>query len=512
MKFKFNQTLVLTILIFVAGIFLRFWALPQRFVFGGDESYLIWEVWNLANGHLGLVGFEAGGVGGIKLLPYLVYFLAGPFLIFSGHPIFIEVVLSAFAAVRGVLFYLIGKTVFSERIGLLAALIYLISERVNIIDRKFFGATFLVLSSLLVFYFLAKILKEKQVKVLDLAILGSIIGLSFSGHYQAIFLVIGSLFFLWFIKKEPSIKNFGILAAAIFIWFVPLILFELRHNFQITKRFLALPAQAAQGTLFSGFTASAQYLEQQFLGIIFSPLYKIPLFDIFPIPIFWLGFLVIFGLLFFLLKIKNYSKFTPILTYFVFMIALAFVTLSFFQRPHYDIDPYYWFLIPIFVFILAILLDYLLIKPKTAILSLIFLGALTIYNLTNFFTQTIPDTYQTKNQVVTAILDDVKTKNLEKAVVRFDASEAGAFDYLFYYQAKNHQIDPAKIVLISRHELFQERQLLGGRKGPVTILSRNTTVNLRPDYIVALKDSDFKQFLQLSTFPPYSVYFNKSEI
>ncbi len=505
--FNLNQTIIFVTLIFLAGLLLRLWAIPERFVFGGDESYLIWEIWNLTNGHLSLVGFEVGGVGGIKLLPYLLYVLSGPFLIFSGHPLFVEVTLGLFGAVRGVLFYLIGKTVFNERIGLLAAGIYLASVRLNLIDRKFFGAAFLILSSLAVFYFLAKILKEKQIKVLDLAILGSIIGISFSAHYQSVFLFLGSIFFIIFIKKSKNLlKNLGILTLSTSVWFVPLILFELRHNFSITQRFLALTGETTQDWPFFSFLGSAQYLAQLFYGIIASIVYKIPLVDILQPFVFWLVFLSIFALIFFLINSKKDFQFRPFLIYFLFLITLGFFVLSFLQRPHYDIDPYYWFLIPIFVFSQALFLNWFLGKPAIRIFAILALAIFGIFNFKNLFTQNLSDTYSTKKQVVEKILDDAEAKHLNQMIVKFDSGEPPAFDYLFYYQVKKGKIDASKITLISRQELFQERVLLGGRLGPIKILNKTQGSQLEPDYIVAQANTNFPQFLKISEFPPYSIH------
>lgn len=502
-----KRTLILVTSILLVGIFLRFWALTDRFVFAGDESYLIWEVWNLAQGHLPLVGFEAGGVGGIKLTPYLLYFLSIPFTIFKGHPLFIEITLGLLGAIRGVLFYLIGRNIFNEKIGILAASIYLLSERVNIIDRKFFGATFLILSSLLVLYLLAKIYKEKNVRIRNLIILGSVIGLSFSTHYQAAFLFLGSFIFILFFKKNTSLKQISIFIVSTLIWFAPLVLFELRHNFSITRRFLAL-AGSTTSSSFSGFTASAQYLLQQFYGILISPIYRNSLLDDLPFVAFWFSFLIIVVLISSLAKIKKYSNFKPLFSYFILMIVLAFFVLGFYQRPHYDIDPYYWFLIPIFIFMLALCFDFLFSKKGTVFLGILIFAVFAIYNLTIFFTQEIPDTYQTKTKVVNAILEDMKSKSLTTGVIRFEYGEAGAFDYLFYYQSKNKNINPENLKLISHEELFQQRVLLGGIQGPIKILEKTTIDRLTPNYLVTMEGDKFANFRQLAVIQPYSIQIN----
>lgn len=506
---RHRRTLVLSIIILLVGLFLRFWQLPQRFIFGGDESYLIFEVANLAGGHLSLVGFEAGGVGHIKLAPFLLYFLTGPFILAAGHPLFVEVVLSLFGAARGVLFYLIGKNIFGERIGILAAVFYLISAQVNIIDRKFFGATFLILSSLLTFYFLARIAKEKIIANLNLIILGSIIGLSFSAHYQSAFLFLASLMFLILTKRTLfQIKHFLILTASVIFWLLPLGLFELRHNFSVTRGFFLLAGQYTTLSPIEGLIKSAEYLVQNFYGLVASTVYKFSFQTESFLPILFLAGFTIFALIVFLLKNERYQAFRPLITYFAILVFLALFILSFYQRPHYDIDPYYWFLVPVGIFLWAIFINYLLSQKRTLILGLGLLLFFLIFNFYTFFTQVPADSYLTKKHIVDAILNNIEEKNSKKTVIKFDYGEPPAFDYLFNYYAKKRQINPSSIILISRHELFQERVLLGGIAGPVKILPKSAGENLMPNYLITSLQADIKNFSLFAVYPPYLIQVN----
>ena len=478
-----SKTLILLFIILTSG-FLRFWQLPERFWWGGVEGSFIWDIWYVAQGHPTLIGFESAAIGGLNFPPFLLYFLVPFFWLSGGNPIYIGIIVAILGVLTSVLFFLIGKQIFSLKVGLIAALIYAFSSQAISIDHKFIGGTFMIPVSLLVIFLLWQIYQKQQLKAIDLVILGSLIGLSFSAHYQAIFIFAAVFLFLILAKKQfLSIKNVLFFIISAIFWLTPLLLFDLRHDFYHFKGFITLLTGYTNFSLASGILVSGQYLLQNFLGLFWQPAYSFKFANFGVLPILAIIFAISAIFYFLLWGQKSLAKFKPIFFYFAILFLLGFGILSFYRSGDYQFDYYYWYLVPPSIFLVALVLDWFF-KKRMVFITLALLAAFLVVNLVNFSNFTPTEPYNLVNQNIQIILADSKNRNLDQIKVGFLGTEVGPYDYLFYWYSKKFGIAPSKIVLISQREQYQERNILGSGQAPIKILPKSAGANLKPNYQV----------------------------
>lgn len=485
MKIQISKTTVIfSIIIFAISSFLRFWQLPERFSWTGVEGSFIWDIWYVALGHPTLIGFESAAIGGFNFPPFLLYFLVPFFWIFQGNPIYIGIILAILGSLTSVLFFLIGKTVFSTRVGLMASFIHIFSLHAATIDHKFIGGTFIVPASLLVVSLIWRIVQKEELKSTDLIILGSIIGLSFSLHYQAIFLLVGVIITLLIYKiKFFNLKKISILLISTIVWLSTLLLFDLRHDFYHIKGITVLLKSYTSSSITSGLLVSSQYLLQNFFGIFWQTSYFFKFGDLgILLP---LGLIVLVSFFFYLLiwEEKSLNSKKSVLFYFACLFSVGFGILSFYRSGDYQFDYYYWYLVPSIIFLAAVSLE-LLFQKKMALISIILLVFFGVINLNDFVKFHSSEPYSIVEKTVKTVLIDAKKKNLSEVNVKFHGVEAGSYDYLFYWYAKKLRFQLDNITLISNREEFQERSILGSGKAPIKLLSKGASLDLVPNYVV----------------------------
>jgi len=502
LKINFRQTAyIIPLIIFLVAFILRFYQFEERFEWTGNQSHFAWEIKQLTDGHLTLVGFDAAAIGNLRFPPFLLYFLAPLFIIFKGHPLGIDALLIILGAVTSVAFYFIGKMVFDKNIAIISAIIYTFSLRAIIVDRKFMPTTFMVIFSLLAIGYLYRLLQAKALRFSQMFILGTILGLGFSIHYQAFFILFVTIIILfWQRKLRLFSKNFVVLFVTIGFWLSPLLFFDFRHDFFTLKGLFLLHGSYTQGPTVSGFVQSAEYILGNFLALIWQPGYLLNYQKIIGvIPTILLTLLLIFYPLFIVVPKK--SKILSV--YFVLLSLFGFLTYSFYKRGSYNFDYYYRFLIPVFVFAIALTINKLL-KAKIALIVL-FLLAFILLNIKLIISYKAPDSYKLFKSAVNTILVDSQNQPDEKIVVKFFGIPPTQIDYLFYVQSKNFDISPEKIILISDEDLFQER-VFAKSQPPITILSKSKGKSESPHYLFERSVEARKDYLLLYNSERYRVY------
>lgn len=237
------------LLIVVVNLILRLWRLEELFHFTYDESVFAFIGKRMfINGHIPLIG----GVTPfhVHLSPFF-YWLSGLILFVSNlNPLGWGVAAAIISFLTIILLFFLTKEVFSARIALLSIVIYSFSVLINIDDRHYWGLTFNPLISLVILYSLFKIIKAQKIYFFPLAL-----ALGFAFHTDPSTLVFFPLIALTFIKFKISLKNrYFLVSLLIFLLsFLPLAIFDLRHNFvNIKSVFQYVPETKAS----TGFSAS----------------------------------------------------------------------------------------------------------------------------------------------------------------------------------------------------------------------------------------------------------------
>lgn len=220
--FKFWPILLLVLL----TVLLRVYKLEDFFYFTYDESIpafigrrlILWH-------HIPLIG--AVTPLGFHLGPYFYWILTAILYVGKLNPVAWGWAGAVISTATALLTYVVGKELFNKKVGFIASTLWAFSYLANIYDRHFWALYWSPLVSLITFYCLLKVA---------------------AGRYKYVFLLVPTLTFaihsdlsnlnfvflsaaIWLLYKIPIRKEL-IISLLIFVFsFVPLAIFDLRHNF-----------------------------------------------------------------------------------------------------------------------------------------------------------------------------------------------------------------------------------------------------------------------------------------
>lgn len=231
-----SKTLIICLIFSgLIAFLLRSRNLINTFPFTMDEEYQALLAQNMfQTGHLPLIGVNISNTG-LYLGPLFAYFNYLLYWLGRGNP-----VINAWAAViigtittivTGVLSYKLAREFKLKNpsfLAFMAGTFYAVSPLIVAYDKKFWNPSLLPLLGILGFYSLIKIYLGQINWLLLLAVLTGV-----SLHTHISFLIFPLLAGLIMIKKKlrPKQKTVIFSLLIFFIFLLPLILFELRHNF-----------------------------------------------------------------------------------------------------------------------------------------------------------------------------------------------------------------------------------------------------------------------------------------
>lgn len=241
---------LLFLLILAVGLFVRFYNFQAWQGFDYDQEINAWLAKSIIIDHkLFLIGPETS-VGAMYVGPYFNYIVS--LFYFLGKmdhtwTILLNFIIST-ATITAI--YLVGSKVFSKTVGLISAAIYSFSAFFISYDRVMWNPTILPLISIGAFYFLYSYLQDHKTRNLILATI--FIGFAFHVHFTAFFLLAFfalSLAIFGGKKFWKSPLNFVYIFFVVAIFFLPLIAFDLRHNFLNAIHFLEFFSSGRTGGL-----------------------------------------------------------------------------------------------------------------------------------------------------------------------------------------------------------------------------------------------------------------------
>jgi len=226
------------LLLIILTFILRIVKLEQLFYFTYDESIpafvarriILWQ-------HIPLIG----GVTpfGFHLAPYF-YWLYTPIL-YLGYfnPIAWGYASAGISVLTTLMIFLVGKTFGNKKIAITACILWTFSYLANLYDRHLWALYWGPLTSLVVLFSLYQIIKGSQKFVY---VLGAVIALSIHADpSNLVFLLLAIV--TWIIFRLPIKKSTFIALGLILFSFLPLVIFDIRHNFANTKPIIQFWAQ-----------------------------------------------------------------------------------------------------------------------------------------------------------------------------------------------------------------------------------------------------------------------------
>lgn len=237
----FSTKSILIVSLFFIAFFLRAYLIPQNLFFGPEQGRDFLAIRNIAlNHHLPLIGAKTD-IEGIFHGPFYYYLATIPFLLSAGNPVFVSLFFIVINSLTVFLIYFLGKEMFNKRIGIFSAVIFTFSFGSIIYSRWLSNPPLSIPLSALYFLFLYKFLKGHSLSI----ILAGVVFI-FLGESELLnFVFYGSITLLAILifNKEFK-KHISYSVISLLIIFIGslgnYILFDLRHNFLISRSLLKL--------------------------------------------------------------------------------------------------------------------------------------------------------------------------------------------------------------------------------------------------------------------------------
>lgn len=423
------QILLLILIIFL-GLFFRTYQIVERADFGHDADLYSWIVKDiLINGHLRLAGQETSAPG-IFIGPLFYYLLVPFYIAFNMDPVAAHIPITIFGILTVISYYFVFSRLFNSKVGLIASFLYavLISSAVWF-DRRLAPSTPTNLWIIWYFYTIV-MLSRKRFQVLP--ILGLLIGLIWNIHIALLPTLLAVPFVFLSAGKLPDksqVRNFFIVLA---ISSLPLLIFELKHNFQQTINLVQNFSAVREGAkgLYK-FQIVLEMITKNINSLFFAPQsYKFTNNILFPLAILASGLFVV--------KKKLISKNELIVLYIWVLAVVLFFSIS--SSP---ISEYYFYSIEIVFLAIVSLLLYCLLELSRVGKALVII-LLAVVASKNAFALISLDYYHKgyveKKAVVDYIYSDSKDKNFPCFSINYITSPGENVGFRYFFYLKNAKL------------------------------------------------------------------------
>lgn len=422
-----KRNIAIFILISVLFLLLRFFMIEHRIGFGWDQERDAYEISKLVVDHkLTLIGPRVVNVHGFFLAPYYTYILL-PFYIMSNlHPYgavyFLFFISLLFIATS---LFVIRK-IWGTQVAVFFILLWAVNPILIGYDMTAWNVSLVPTLTLLTFFLLYRAYSSN--KLYDWLLLGSILALGINFHFQFIFVIIISLSFVVvsYAEKRYDIKNVLLSFLSGAAVFLPLFLFDLRHDFLNTKLFFQFFLNNPEASV-KDYSSWIEVINNTFLPftIIKHPLLIIA---------FYIG---VSALTYLMIKThKGFQKYLYI-SFLVTIISTPIFFLVYAKRP----SEYYF----IFLYVLCylVIIQSFVCFKRTFILS-ICIVVMILANIPQYRLLLQPNQYSLfyKDQAIKYVQKKV-TENPSNIGIRTDPGQDNGFLYLLYYYKIEQYPDPS---------------------------------------------------------------------
>lgn len=235
--------LAIVIILFALALWLRFdGVFTKSFAFTYDVGRDMLALASLSHGHISLIGFTTG-LPGVFYGPWWYWILLPSFLLGGGNPQFV----AGFIALSGILtvlfITLLGKKIGGPFLSITALALTAVSGQLISVSSQIWNPNLAPLWLSLVLLIIYALTHEKShKKILMLFIsLGLLVGLLFEAEivFGTLFVLGFLVFLLCYFFKQLRVENILSFIFGFIIILSPRLLFELRHNFLMTRTILA---------------------------------------------------------------------------------------------------------------------------------------------------------------------------------------------------------------------------------------------------------------------------------
>ena len=407
---KINKQFLFILLIFIISLLLRIYNLSQNMVFIGDQGWFYLSARDmLIHGQIPLVGITSSHTW-LHQGPLWTYLLSIALFLFRFNPVSGGYLTALFGAITVILLYKLGSEMFSEKVGVIASLLYCFSPLVVFSDRMPFDPSLIPFFAILYFYALFKWVngnkKYFSLIFLWLAFLYNLELATFTLVFPLVLIFVYGLFKnkLW-VKMVLTRKIVVLTVLATAIPMLPVIIYDFSHGFKQTVVFLgwtlykpfSFLVQHSSGNLLSNTLSIINFLEVNLQKLIFGLNLEIALL---------LFFLSFFFLSYRVYKDKFNVSSARFLLLFLLTVSLLGILLN--QTPS---DAYLPIIFPFAIFLIALFFQSLIGKSVVRYVAIVLLAIVLIFNF--YISIKMSQTRDLQNRL-TAVNQIIKIGNHKK--------------------------------------------------------------------------------------------------
>lgn len=418
-----HQYFLILLIILTTGLLFRTYKLVERFGFGHDADLYSWIVKDIViDHHLRLIG-QVTSADGIFIGP-LFYYLLIPFYLVTGMDPIGSAYFSPLIGVLTILsYYFIFSKLFNKKVGIIAAFLQAVLLGAVGFDRWLVPTITTKLWAVWYLYTLFMVIRG-NFKVLPL--LGILIGLIWHVHLALLPALLAIPFAFVFSKKIPNLKQITLFLLTLLITSLPLLVFEVKHNFiQTTSLIQSFFINHGGAVGWYKFWTNLEKIAKNTDALFFSPL-SLP--DNLKLP--FTSFLLLST---FLLIKNEILRVYEVIALFIWIIGVVL----YFSLSSAQVSEYYFLNLEIIFLTVGTLLIYLVLKSSIfgKYLILLLLSLLAISNIYHYKTdQPFHIGYVEKKNITEFIVSDSKKNNFPCVAINYitPPGENVGFRYLFY--------------------------------------------------------------------------------
>src|SRR3989344_1829578 len=445
------------LLILAIGAFLRLYQIKERFSFDYDQEVSAQAAWEFfKNGKVSLIGQELS-FQGFFLGPLHNWIQFIPYGLCNLKPDCVPYFYAVVGLLTITLIYLILKSIFNLRVALISSAIYAISLTAISYEWGVNSNFFLLLSTLLVLYCLYKYFQQENIY---LVIGGLLSGIAIV-NFNPIFIFNAFAFFLTsLLGGNKSWRLYSISIFALFLNYMPLVIFNFRHDNILWHNFLNFIEQNIN--------------HSNYILVVWPLLSKVTI-PFFTYYIFHSTHSLLVFTMLILTILGSYRILTSKNKYLIFLVLAPLINYTglIFYKGH--IPDYYFQLSALSV---IIIMSFILSRYE-----IIFILFVSIFLWTNINQNAKYETiinYQVKKQAVSYIINDAadQTFNLYRD---FPPGFNTGYNYLFQIYGRYPQeggknlyiliLDPASSSRSKYQETFKNKIIFEKEFGPITMVS-----------------------------------------
>jgi hypothetical protein len=219
------------LLVTAVCLFFGFFRLNERYTFEWDQEDDAIKVLNLIQQKKPiLIGPRVANANGFFVGPYHYYFLFPFYLLTKGDPIAGGVAAVVVSVITSITVYFIVRKIYDEKAALITGLLFASATSIiswNVMYTAFFG--------IIGFYLCLKII-DSQPKLFPILML--VYGLAATSHLVPASMGLSILIAIILSNKKISLKQLFIGLGLFLIPFIPLLVFDLRHDFLNTRKII----------------------------------------------------------------------------------------------------------------------------------------------------------------------------------------------------------------------------------------------------------------------------------